>query len=71
MRFTEEHLRKYARNSNRCPFCGGEIEAGDLDADGPTAWSDVRCLNCGAEWQDVYELVAVETEAGYQRLPED
>lgn len=70
MKFSKEHLRKYAENSSECPFCGGELSASDPDVDGPIIWSNVRCLQCGREWRDVYELVAVETkEGGHQRLP--
>lgn len=61
VRFAQKQIERYAENPNQCPFCGFEnIEAGPLEADGRTAWSNVICHDCGAEWQDVYRLVGVE-----------
>jgi hypothetical protein len=45
-----------------CPCCHGtDIEAGEFEADGASAWSQVTYMECGAEWQDVFFLSAVET----------
>ena len=50
----------------RCPFCKShDIEAGRFDGgeDG-TAWQDVICHGCTAEWKDVYKLDRIETIEG-------
>lgn len=47
-----------------CPFCqdnNAEMETGDMQIDGTTAWQNCECASCGSDWQDVYELTdAVE-----------
>ena len=46
-------------NGVTCPNteCGSrDIEAGTIQADGSTAWSSVKCNDCGATWRDVYSL---------------
>ena len=42
----------------KCPNCGSDnISADDPEPDGLTAISRVECLDCKAEWKDVYQLV--------------
>lgn len=49
-----------------CPYCGSEnIEGGSIDIQGKTAQQEVSCLECGAEWNDVYHL------AGYNDLKDE
>lgn len=50
----------------KCLFCGGEdgvngveIVGGPVEIDGPDAWQDVSCGNCGNSWRDCYKLVSV------------
>jgi predicted Zn-ribbon and HTH transcriptional regulator len=58
---TEETLQRYVKNPDFCPYCEQPvIEADRFDVEGRIAWQAVRCNECGAEWNDVYELVAVE-----------
>lgn len=46
---------------NNCPHCGSDnIEGEHLEADGPSAFSNVTCKDCHAEWKEVYELVGYE-----------
>ena len=53
--------RDYLKAPNFCPYCEHPvIEAGEFDVEGRIAWQSVLCRRCGAEWNDVYELVAVE-----------
>ena len=41
----------------KCPNCGSDnISAGDPEPDGLTAVSEVECLDCRAEWKDIYHL---------------
>ncbi len=45
----------------RCPVCkSADISAGQIEVDGPSAWSDVKCEQCGSQWQDVYTLTDIE-----------
>ncbi len=51
----------YIQNPNFCPYCeADEIDASRFGVEGRVAWQWVRCDTCGAEWHDVFELVAVE-----------
>jgi hypothetical protein len=43
-----------------CPFClSDNIEGDTLQSDGGV-WQNVRCLDCGGEWQDIYTLTAID-----------
>ena len=54
-------IQKYLEDPNFCPYCEHPvIEADHFDVEGRIAWQSVLCRRCGAEWNDVYELVAVE-----------
>lgn len=49
-----EHLYSHG-DTNRCPICkSADISGGRLDADGSEAWQEIRCEECGAEWQDLF-----------------
>lgn len=53
-------IEKYMKSPTQCGFCGsGDIDGGFMEADGGTASQKVLCSNCGAEWQDYYELKGV------------
>lgn len=46
-----------------CPACqSSDIEGGTFEADNNYAWRRVKCLRCGASWNDVYKLT------GYNNL---
>ena len=51
---------KYLEYPDNCPVCdsdninGGHIDAGDI-----SAWRDVCCLDCGAEWTERFELTGI------------
>lgn len=50
-----------AKCGNECPFCGGsEIQSSSPEFDGSSCWREAQCDSCGAEWQDIYELVGYE-----------
>lgn len=54
MKSNAEHLASYC-----CPWCGrGDLEGGPVDITGDKAVQTVGCLDCNAEWQDVYQLKA-------------
>lgn len=54
-----------ARCGNVCPVCGSHEVTGDnIEVDGSQAWQEVSCDQCGATWQDVYQLI------GYDNLCE-
>ena len=51
----------YLKDPNFCPFCEHPvIEATRFEAEGRVAWQAVRCDTCEAEWNDIFELVAIE-----------
>lgn len=40
---------------NECPCCGSDdLNGGSFQSDSGSAWQEVTCDNCGAEWQEVY-----------------
>ena len=46
-----------AKGGGVCPKCGSDqVERDAVDVDGPSASQKVWCLNCDAEWRDVYQL---------------
>ena len=54
-----DYKRKYLEKSGSlCPFCESSgLSSGPIRADGPVAWAEVECDDCGASWQDVWALV--------------
>lgn len=61
---TPENAKRYMDEAGQhCPFCASvHIEGGRFEADGPEAWSVVRCDTCGKEWRDLYKLIGVEAK---------
>jgi hypothetical protein len=59
---TREARRKYIQMGGvRCLFCGSEqIEGGPFDCDAGVVWQEIRCLDCGEEWQDIHHLADVQ-----------
>jgi len=54
----EEYI---AAGAGKCPFClSDDIDGGHIEVDGEQTWQEVECQNCGAVWQDIYKLVAVD-----------
>ena len=53
---------EYVENKGQhCPLCGSHDIAGDeWEVDAGTAWQQVRCNRCEAEWVDHYNLVDYE-----------
>ncbi len=53
--------QQYLKDPNFCPYCEHPvIEAGEFDVEGRIAWQSVLCRRCGAEWNDIFELRAIE-----------
>ena len=41
----------------RCPVCQStRLDGGFVEIDGATASQEIRCMNCGASWTDIYTL---------------
>lgn len=59
---TGDMTRHYvADGGTECPFCGSDdIEGSTVQVDGATAWQDITCPSCGAEWRDIFSLSGVE-----------
>lgn len=52
-----------SKGGGGCPSCNStQIEGGSIEVEGSTASQGVRCLDCNANWNDVYAL------AGYAEL---
>lgn len=54
---SEDQLRNYLSKPNHCPWCGGEVITGSLEADDNYASCSVYCTSCDREWDDIYRLV--------------
>lgn len=64
----EELTEKLTKHCCRCPFCDSEdVESELMSADGPTAFTEVECLQCGAEWRENYKFVSAEVISGPTR----
>lgn len=43
-----------------CPYCGSEeIEGRIVEVDQGIARQEIRCVECRADWQDQYRLIAI------------
>ena len=52
-----------------CPFCNSsEIEKGQLDIDGDSAWRTVKRATCGHEGQDVSFPGAIDVIAEHRSI---
>ena len=52
---------EYLKNSGSCPVCkGNQVEGDSVDIDGNEARQAVSCLDCDADWIDVYTLSRYE-----------
>ena len=58
---TDEQRIAYVLNGgSSCPLCGDEtIDGTSVQIDNGTAWQNVSCNECNAEWQDIYSLTDV------------
>lgn len=61
-RLTVAKRRAYIRSGGvKCPHCEStEIEADRVDCDDAIGTANVKCLDCKAEWVDMWKLVGVE-----------
>ncbi len=50
----------------RCPACesAAGVEGGEINVDAGIAWQSCSCAECGASWNDNYQLT------GYSNLDE-
>jgi transcription elongation factor Elf1 len=54
MNTNQQHIDNGA---TQCPHCNSFDITGDhFNVDAGSAWQDVSCNECGAEWQDTYTL---------------
>ena len=62
MKLTNEQRKAYLQGEGAsCPYCGvTDIEGQSVDIDTCHATQEVRCLECGEEWLDIYTLTDVE-----------
>ena len=44
-----------------CPVCeSSDIEGRQMQVDSACSWQQIECIECGAEWHDIYKLVGCE-----------
>ena len=57
---SQQKAQYLSNNGAMCPFCqSDDIEGDTLQSDGDV-WQNVRCLDCGRVWQDIYTLTAID-----------
>lgn len=50
----------HSAEPNLCPYCkGDDVQGGFVEIDGKQASQNVLCVDCHAEWRDVYVLSTV------------
>lgn len=55
---SEEYV---AKGGTHCPFCGSDFISGmGVDIHAGSATQEITCLDCGANWTDVYKLTHFE-----------
>ena len=61
-RLTETEKQAYIKTGyNGCPKCKGiNCNGGLFDADGNQVWQELRCIDCGFEYRDIYTLTDLE-----------
>lgn len=63
-RTKEDITREYLHNNGlKCPFCGkGPLSSGSPDPDimEGKITQEIKCLQCGEEWLDVYTLTGID-----------
>ncbi len=72
--WVEEQGRLYLdKHGSVCPICRCDaIEGGQFQSDSSTVWQSVNCIECGAEWDDIYYLREVEiTSYPTDRVPRE
>ena len=58
---TIEQKNDYLADDNQCPICQSDnIEGNGFGSDNKQAWHEILCLDCGARWNDIFQLVDVE-----------
>jgi hypothetical protein len=57
----EQEAEYISNRGSKCPICRSDnLEGGSLDVDGPVARVEATCLDCDAEWIDIYTLSGIE-----------
>jgi predicted Zn finger-like uncharacterized protein len=60
---SENYEGEYIESSGtQCPVCKSESIVGrdQVEVNSGAAWQSVKCMDCGATWQDVYSLVGID-----------
>jgi len=56
----KEIQRRYLANPGFCPFCQSpQIQGSDFEVAGSECTQEMTCLECEAQWYDVYELAGI------------
>lgn len=60
LEITQDMQDDYGNNPNLCPFCKSDnISGGHIDAANTYATRNVICLDCKAEWTEMFELIEI------------
>lgn len=65
MKTFEEMEEDYlARSALICPRCESTniSSRGVVETDCLSAWQEVKCLDCGQGWKDIFELIGIELD---------
>lgn len=49
-------------NGMKCPVCFGKHVRGSWNMNDTKFWSDMRCIDCNSQWEQVYKI------SGYRGL---
>jgi len=68
---TDDELTTYVEaGGGHCPCCGcDDIHHSSFQVDGQQASRGTECLNCGANWKDIFQLQTVSRDAEDFRAP--
>mgnify|MGYP001565147231 CR=1 FL=1 len=66
---TPKDIKRYVNKGfSKCPFCkSDDIQGDSIEVDGHSVWQEIECMNCQAEWTDIYTLTNMEVRSGPDR----
>lgn len=60
LEITPELEEQYRKAPNTCPYCGSnELNADHIEAMDWTAYRNVICEDCKAQWTETFEIIGI------------